>query len=281
MDTVSDIIKDNKIFRFASELNSTTEESRKLAIKAIIQKSVTQKTALEEFNLNLEKLDKLQYKKQFYRLKSFQREDRIKKYTERMFKDVTYSLANQIIELLNTGKLKNKDIEYDIDKCEIVTINTISVKDGYVVKKKATTSAKTKKESNTVSDDSDAETVTSDSTNSTKSSKSETKPKAKSVKPKAKSVKPKAKSVKPKEESVKPKEESVKPKEESVKPKEESVKPKEESVKPKAKSVKPKDESVKPKEESVKPKEETVKPKEEPIKKKTERTIRAKKQNDD
>jgi hypothetical protein len=207
MDTVSDIIKENKIFRFASELNSTTEETRKLAIKAIIQKSVTQKTPLEEFNLNLEKIDKLQYKKQFYRLKSFQKEDRIKKYTEKMFKDITYSLANQIIELMNTGKLKNKDVDYDIDKCEIVTINTIDVKDGYVIKKKTIKAPKGKKtkETEAVSDKSESESVVSDhSTISTKSTESTTTTKSsKSEKPKA-IKKPKAKSVKPKEE---PKEE--------------------------------------------------------------------------
>lgn len=144
MDSVSDIIKENKIFRFASELNSTTDETRKMAIKAIIQRNTTQKTPMEEFNLNLEKIDKLQYKKLFYKLKPFQKEDRIKRYTEKMFKDNTCSIANQIVELLDTGKLKTKDIDYDIDTCEIVTINTIDIKDGSVIKKMPVRATKTK-----------------------------------------------------------------------------------------------------------------------------------------
>lgn len=128
MDLISTIVKDNKMCRFASELQYTTNNIRKQAIKTLLEIHNNHKSAVEQFNDNNVKASKLQFKKQFSKLKLFQKEELLLNYFTKLNNEniVPKIATEQVMTMLKEKTLLNKDIIYDISLCNITEINNIS-----------------------------------------------------------------------------------------------------------------------------------------------------------
>jgi hypothetical protein len=149
MDTkyINNIIIDNIKSRYMTELEYVETEEERNEIKKLLQKydKVVEKK-INIFDKKMNEIDMLTMKKQFLRLKEPQKINRlILFFTENynMTEKESEKNTDNIMELLTTGSLKNKDIEYDIDNIRITNINNISVDKEtnnivFVVQKKST-----------------------------------------------------------------------------------------------------------------------------------------------
>uniref|UniRef100_A0A6C0EB89 Uncharacterized protein n=1 Tax=viral metagenome TaxID=1070528 RepID=A0A6C0EB89_9ZZZZ len=145
MDSIYDIIRQNKLNRFSSELQHTTDAKRKEIIKAIINKNQVKKTVAEQYNEKLKVAEQSQLKKEFFRLKSFQKEEVIKKYLEEKMKDNVDEGVKTLMKLLEDKKVKPKDVDYDMENAKILSIKGIDIDDDEVkIIKKAKAVKKTK-----------------------------------------------------------------------------------------------------------------------------------------
>ena len=120
------LIKENKLYRFKSELSDTTDETRINALTKLINLYEAHKDEKQIkddiLKAHLKVLNDSQYQKKWQFFNSEQKMNRINEYIER-----TEIKDNNIITFLKNGindnKLKSKDIKYDNIKCHIVSIN--------------------------------------------------------------------------------------------------------------------------------------------------------------
>ncbi len=130
MDSLVSIIRENKIHRFASELQHTTDPIRKHIIQYILSNNLEKKTSNDEMNDYLKKVEKIQYQKEFNKLKPFQRENRIYSFISTTYKTdekTTQKLTEQLLKLLTDNQLKLSDIHYDSTKGIINNIDKINI----------------------------------------------------------------------------------------------------------------------------------------------------------
>lgn len=147
MTDIQKIIKNNKIYRFALELQYTENDESKQLLKNILEnfeqtvdednsivtnKSVT-KSNIEKFNDKMNKIDNITLKKQFYRLNEIQKINKLQEYfkIKKNIDDdlISQKFAEEILQLIKEDKLKNKDIEYIIDDTIVNDIKNIDIVD--------------------------------------------------------------------------------------------------------------------------------------------------------
>ncbi len=147
MTDIQKIIKNNKIYRFAMELQYTENDESKQLLKnilenfeqtvnednSIVTNKIITKSNVEKFNDKLNKIDNITLKKQFYRLNEIQKINKLQEYfkIKKNIEDdnLTHKFAEEILELIKNDKLKNKDIEYIIDDTIINDIKNIDIVD--------------------------------------------------------------------------------------------------------------------------------------------------------
>ena len=133
MDTkyINNIVIDNIKSRYNTELEYVETEEERTEIKKLLQKyDKFSEKKINVFDKKMNEIDMLTMKKQFYRLKEPQKINRLVLFfteTYNMTEENSQKSTDIIINLLNEGTLKNKDIEYDIDNIKITNINNISV----------------------------------------------------------------------------------------------------------------------------------------------------------
>jgi hypothetical protein len=146
---MNEIITENKLFRFASELQHTTDEYRKVILKHILQKlqdvNLVKDNNIQKFDKELEDNEKLMYKKQWSRLQDFQKEDRILDYIKKKYPDKKHILIQKnIMKLIEDGTLISKNIKYVSEKGELESIEQIKINDDCSVNLIKTEKAKKK-----------------------------------------------------------------------------------------------------------------------------------------
>jgi len=131
---IDELISECKIYRFASELQTTEDETRKTALRNILailqrcdssvkkeQSDLTQKK-LDNF---FEKQDNFALKKSWTRLNDVQKIGRIKYYVSKMIMDTNkkQEYEKKLLELHSEKKIKKTQIVYDENLGEIVSID--------------------------------------------------------------------------------------------------------------------------------------------------------------
>jgi len=117
---IDDIIKECTNYRFASELQYTTNDERKETLRAILKiqegKPIIEKEdARTKLNKIYDEIDKNALKKNWAKLSNTQKQNRIKEFVKRSVKDANQSekLEAKLLKMLDDGKLKRTYIEYD------------------------------------------------------------------------------------------------------------------------------------------------------------------------
>jgi|LakMenEpi02Apr12_1017379.scaffolds.fasta_scaffold00344_4 hypothetical protein len=146
---MNEIISENKLFRFASELQHTADDYRKVVIKNILQKlqdvNLVKDNNIQKFDKELEGTEKLMYKRQWSRLQDFQKEDRILDYIKRTYPDKKHEIIQKnIMKLIEDGVLISKNIKYVSEKGELESIEQIKINDDCSVNLIKTEKAKKK-----------------------------------------------------------------------------------------------------------------------------------------
>jgi hypothetical protein len=113
---VDEIIKDNKLFRFASELQCTTEDARKLELTEEIKNlNISKQSNEEKAKKKIEDMCKVitvnSGKKKWFRLNKDIQMEKLLEYIERSKTD-----KSTILKLYTDGKLKGKKIIYNDEK---------------------------------------------------------------------------------------------------------------------------------------------------------------------
>ena len=110
------------------------------------------KSNIDKFNEKFNKIDELTLKKQFYRLNEIQKINKLQEYFKNIKNinddTINTSLATNILELISNKKLKNSDIEYNIENTIINNIKNIEITDNKIeinVSKKSTVNKTLKK----------------------------------------------------------------------------------------------------------------------------------------
>lgn len=128
---IDNIVRDNKICRFASELQHTTDETRKKTISTILKsldKSAIQNDLETDAQAKLKKIyeniDNEALKKKWAKLTSKQKEGLLVKYFDALENnEENIGKKKKCMDLNSNGKLATKYVEYDSAKCEITNIN--------------------------------------------------------------------------------------------------------------------------------------------------------------
>jgi hypothetical protein len=126
---INTLIIDNIKYRYTLELQYVETDEEKQEINKILSrydKSTEKK--IDEFNNKMEQIELLTMKKLFYRLKDSQKINRLNLYFKNKYNlsdEESEKNSNNIIELLKTDILKNKDINYDIENIKIIDIKNI------------------------------------------------------------------------------------------------------------------------------------------------------------
>lgn len=139
---IDEIVKDNKLFRFASELQDTTDSERKKHLNIIIQ--LLQGKHPDDAHKKLQELytyiDKQIYKQTWTKLTKDQKIIKIKEFVKDTINDSEEreSIENELIQLINKGKLKTiRDVTYDSEQSKIITISVLKkVNEKYIIDKK-------------------------------------------------------------------------------------------------------------------------------------------------
>lgn len=112
--TIDNIVRENKIFRVAAELEHTNNAERKTLFREILRQlqsreNEIQEKARENVNAVCSRLTENQFKKTWNRLTTEQKEEQIK----RFFQKDDEEECEKIMKMLHDGKLKIKMVEYD------------------------------------------------------------------------------------------------------------------------------------------------------------------------
>ena len=133
MDTkyINNIVIENIKSRYNTELEYVETEEERNEIKKLLQKyDKLSEKKINVFDKKMNEIDMLTMKKQFYRLKEPQKINRLVLFfteTHNMTEESAQKNTDIIINLLNEGTLKSKDIDYDIDNIKITQIKNICV----------------------------------------------------------------------------------------------------------------------------------------------------------
>lgn len=118
--TIDQIVIENKIFRFASELQYTDDDNRKSLLREILRRlqndnSDKSTKARDEINKISEKINENQMKKKWFRLTDEQKMEQIKKYFEKNIENVEKrdNEIEKVLKMLKSNSLNNKDVTYD------------------------------------------------------------------------------------------------------------------------------------------------------------------------
>lgn len=141
---MEELVRQNKIFRFASELQHTKNEKSKTIISAILENlqeiKVNKKTKMELHDDHLATISKLAFKKKWFRLEDFQKEDRLKEFIDRTYPENKTKYYDVLLDYYKKGEIVNKDIVYNENDGIITSINKLKVNDngdlGIELKKK-------------------------------------------------------------------------------------------------------------------------------------------------
>jgi hypothetical protein len=127
---IDSIIKENKLFRYRSELedvskvNSSINRKRIKILKRIIKKEESIKTDREEREDKLKKhfdiINEQQYIKKWQYLNKEQKLDRFNKFIKKV--EIEDDIIDELIEKISNNSLKSKNITYDKNKCMILNI---------------------------------------------------------------------------------------------------------------------------------------------------------------
>jgi fructosamine-3-kinase len=157
---IDNIVRENKIFRFASELQSTENEERKEMLREILKKlhndtNDKSEKAREEISKICVKINENQMKKKWFRLSIEQKIEQITKYIDEKYVNnaeikTKEKELKKILDMLNEDKLENKHVEYDEKNGKIVNID-------YEKKLKAKLKKKSNKDKKSESSSSDSE----------------------------------------------------------------------------------------------------------------------------
>jgi hypothetical protein len=152
--TIDQIVIENKIFRFASELQYIDDDNRKYMLREILrrlQNDNSDKTskAREEINKISEKLNENQMKKKWFRLSNEHKIEQIKKYFEKKIEDIEKRNAEiqRVINMIESNFLKNKDVTYNEKEGKIENIDYEKNKKEKVKKKEKSDTSESGSES--------------------------------------------------------------------------------------------------------------------------------------
>jgi hypothetical protein len=133
--TIDQIVIENKIFRFASELQCTDDDGRKYLLREILRRlqndnSDKSSKARDEINKISEKLNESQMKKKWFRLSNEHKIEQIKKYFEKKIEDIEKRNVEieKVLKMLESDSLKNKDVTYNEKEGKIENIDYEKVK---------------------------------------------------------------------------------------------------------------------------------------------------------
>ncbi len=153
--TIDQIVIENKIFRFASELQYTDDDGRKYLLREILRRlqndnSDKSSKARDEINKISEKINESQMKKKWFRLSTEHKIEQIKKYFDKKIEDVDKRNVEmeKVLKMLESDSLKNKDVTYNEKEGKIENIDYEKVK-----KEKSKKKAKEESDSNTSESD--------------------------------------------------------------------------------------------------------------------------------
>jgi hypothetical protein len=131
------LVKDNMRFRFQLELSKTSDNGRKDTIGKILNNLDNKNTASEVDTMNkknkiFDDLDKRIYSQPWTKLKSFQKETKIKDYVNEKFN--SYVGKDQVLNLLMSALEKKElnktsDVEYDTTNMKIINIPKLKQSD--------------------------------------------------------------------------------------------------------------------------------------------------------
>mgnify|MGYP005866212781 CR=1 FL=1 len=128
---------ENKIFRFASELQYTENDERKILLREILRKlqndnsdkSVKAQTIIDSVR---EKLNQNELKKKWFRLSKDKKKEQIKLYYESKVEDINErkNLIEKVLLLLENDKLENKNVIYNEKdgKIENIDLNVKNIR---------------------------------------------------------------------------------------------------------------------------------------------------------
>ena len=166
---IDELVKENMIHRFASELQNTTGEERKKEIREILQ--ILQRTKNIENDLKgardklkkiYDNIDNEALKRKWNRLTALQKQNRIKDFLKTTIKDekTREITEKKIISMLEEGKLKQKFVEYDHLMGKISSVNIPSDEKKKIKKVKSDSS---KSNSSDTDSSTDSESVSEES----------------------------------------------------------------------------------------------------------------------
>lgn len=121
---INDIIRQCKIRRFACELQNSMNDERKEMLKTILRIYDNSRTTDEEEIQKLQdKCDEYTnavLKNKWTKLTREQKENRVNEYFSR--KNYDKEMRKKIKNLMDEKKITSKNIEYDMEKCQIENI---------------------------------------------------------------------------------------------------------------------------------------------------------------
>jgi len=129
---IDELIRENKIHRFAYEFEHTENEERKNDIRKILnllqgtKEQEREEVAKNKLSKIYDNIDKFSLKRKWSKLSISQKQDRIKEYLELSIKDekVRQGVKDKLFTMLDGGKLKNsKLVDYDVENGKIKSIN--------------------------------------------------------------------------------------------------------------------------------------------------------------
>jgi hypothetical protein len=125
--TIDELIKENKIFRYAAELDSAINDDRKEIIRKILKsyqaKNLEISEKAKEKMLDIcNKINESKYKKPWNKILMEHKEELILLYFSELDEKEKEENVNKYVELLKSGKLKNDMVEYDSTTSKIIAI---------------------------------------------------------------------------------------------------------------------------------------------------------------
>jgi hypothetical protein len=134
---IDEIIRENKIYRFAYEFERTEDADRKAEIKKILnilqgtKEQEREDAAKSKLNKIYDNIDKFSLKRKWTKLSVAQKQDRIKEYLNLSIKDekLREGVKEKLFTMLDDGKLKTtKLVDYDVENAQIKSINLETTK---------------------------------------------------------------------------------------------------------------------------------------------------------
>lgn len=125
---IDELVNENMIFRYATELEYTEDEKRKIELHDKIKtldKNYVKQEQVTKLHTFFDKIDENQLHKSWSKLSTNLKKNRIK-----LFVGTDKELEEKYISMLDDNLLKPKYVDYDNEKCVInsITIKTISKK---------------------------------------------------------------------------------------------------------------------------------------------------------